>query len=63
METWKVTVTVEQEGQVVDVLFYKVYAKDEAEARKEMDWRLEFLTDVPYRIVEVVNTKGLVYGD
>lgn len=63
METWKVTVTVEQDGQVVDVLFYKVYAKDEAEARKEMDWRLEFLTGVPYRIAEVVNTKGLVYGD
>ena len=63
MEKWKVTVTIEQDGQVVDVLFYKVYAKDEEEARNEMGWRLQFLTEVPYRIVEIVNTKDLVYGD
>lgn len=63
MEQWKVTVTVEQDGQVVDVLFYKVYAKDAVEAEKEMGWRLEFLTGVPYRIAEIVNTKDLVYGD
>ena len=42
---------------------HTLFAYGEDLAKNPEGWRLEFLTGVPYRIAEIVNTKDLVYGD
>lgn len=58
-EIWKLTVAVEG----YDVLFFKVWAVTAEEAKSEMDWRMEWLVDIPWHVIDTVKCKDMVYGE
>ncbi len=58
-EIWKVTVAIEG----YDMLFYKVRASSKEEAESEIGWRMEWLEDVQWSVVDAVKCNGMVYGE
>jgi hypothetical protein len=65
-DKWKVYVVVEQIDYRMPPLdlFFKVYAENDDELNEELKWRLEWLGDTKWTVVDKFKiTKDTVYGD